>query len=175
MRLQSEAIASADCVISFGASLNRHTTDNGLLLQGKRVIQCDVDPARIGSTVPIDAGIVGDAKCTAETISELVGSGRAPTVGLRVTGRLRQAWPASTRCPAHEDLSRQGAIDPRTFTHRMDQILPTDRTVVVDAGRFMRQALTLPVPDPAFADHQPRFRRYRPGNEQRHWRGYRQA
>jgi acetolactate synthase-1/2/3 large subunit len=143
-----EAIASADCVISFGASLNRHTTDNGLLLQGKRVIQCDVDPARIGSTVPIDAGIVGDAKCTAETISDWLDQAEhqpSDFASPDLAASLADFDPLS----AHQDLSRQGAIDPRTFTHRMDQILPTDRTVVVDAGRFMRQALTLPVPDPA--------------------------
>jgi len=46
------------------------------------------------------------------------------------------------------DLWNVGAIDPRTFTRRLDAVLPADRTVVVDAGRFMLNALTLSVPDP---------------------------
>ena len=142
-----ETITSADCVITFGASLNQHTTDSGRLLQGKRVIQCDIDPARIGSTVPIDAGVSGDAKSTAETIVSWLDEAEHQPSDFRsseLSTRLAEFDPAS----AFQDLSRPGAIDPRAFTHQMDQILPEDRTVVVDAGRFMLQALTLPVPDP---------------------------
>ncbi len=143
----AEAIASADCVIAFGASLNYFTTDQGRLLRDKRVIQCDIDPARLGSTVPIDAGIVGDAARIAETISEWLDEAGHTPAGFRspeLEATLAAFDPAST----FDDLSRQGAIDPRTFILRMDEILPDDRTVVVDAGRFMLQALTLPVPDP---------------------------
>jgi acetolactate synthase-1/2/3 large subunit len=143
----AEAIASADCVISFGASLNRHTTDDGRLLRGKRVIQCDIDPARVGSTVPIDAGIVGDVARIAETISDWLDQAEHQPSDFGssdLAASLADFDPAS----AFQDLSRPGAIDPRTFTHRMQQILPTDRTIVVDAGRFMLHALTLPVPHP---------------------------
>lgn len=142
-----EALASADCVISFGASLNRHTTDQGRLLAGKRVIQCDVDGAMIGSTVPIDAGVVGDARRVAETIVEWLDAADHQPSSFRSTD-LEASLAAYDPATAYEDLSRPGAVDPRTFTLRMDDILPVDRTVVVDAGRFMLQALTLPVPDP---------------------------
>ncbi len=143
----AEAIASADCVISFGASLNRFTTDEGRFFHDKQIIQCDLDPSRIGSTVPIAAGVVGDATKVAETIVAWLDEAGHTPGGFRspeLATRLAEFDPYAT----FTDLSRQGAVDPRTFTLRLDEILPDDRTVVVDAGRFMLQALTLPVPDP---------------------------
>ncbi|MDH3682894.1 MAG: thiamine pyrophosphate-binding protein, partial [Acidimicrobiia bacterium] len=142
-----EAIASADCVITFGASLNYFTTDQGMLLRGKRVIQCDLDPARIGSTVPIDAGVVGDATKVAETITAwLAEAGHTPS-SFR-SPALADQLAAFDASEVFDDRSTEGAIDPRTFTLRLDTILPEDRTLVVDAGRFMLNALTLSVPDP---------------------------
>jgi len=141
-----EAIAGADLVITFGASLNRHTTDQGALLRDKTVIQCDLDPASIGAGVPIDAAVVGDATRTAETMTAwLEEAGHKPS-GFRA--QVAEQVAAFDPYDAFNDLSRDGAVDPRTFTLRLDEILPDDRTVVVDAGRFMLHALTLPVPDP---------------------------
>src|SRR5262249_24103673 len=37
----SAAIAEADCIITFGSSLNYRTTDTGRLLGGKAIVQCD--------------------------------------------------------------------------------------------------------------------------------------
>lgn len=142
-----EAIASADCVISFGASLNKYTTDEGRLLHGKRVVQCDLDPARLGSTVPIDAGVVGDAARVAETITEWLGSIDHQPSAFR-SSELKAELAAFAPAAGYADQSRPGFIDPRTFTIGMDALLPDDRTVVIDAGRFMLWALTLPVPDP---------------------------
>ncbi|MGI9599145.1 MAG: thiamine pyrophosphate-binding protein, partial [Acidimicrobiales bacterium] len=142
-----EAIAGADCIITFGASLNYFTTDRGRLLQGKRVIQCDLDPARIGSTVPIDAGVVGDAARIAETITSWLAEANHKPSNFRsadLAEKLAHFDPAT----AFDDRSVDGAIDPRTFTRTLDGILPADRTVVVDAGRFMLNALTLSVPEP---------------------------
>lgn len=143
----AEAVSAADCVITFGASLNRHTTDQGRLFRDKQVIQCDLDPARIGSTIPIDAGIIGDARRVAETIVEWLDEAEHQPSGFR-SDALATQLAAFDPASSFEDLSRPGAIDPRTFTHHMDRLLPDDRTVVVDAGRFMLQALTMPVPDP---------------------------
>ena len=143
----AEALASADCVISFGASLNRYTTDEGRLLVGKRVIQCDVDPARIGSTVPIDVGVVGDATRVAETITEWLAAADHQPSSFRHS-ELAQRLASYDPWQTFTDLGTASAVDPRAFTLRLDDILPEDRTVVVDAGRFMLYALTLPVPDP---------------------------
>ena len=142
-----EVLASADCIIAFGASLNYFTTDRGTMLQGKRLIQCDIDPSRIGSTVPIDAGVVGDARRTAETITAWLGDADHTPASFR-SGELAQQLADFDPRAAYDDRSAPGAIDPRTFTLELDRVLPADRTLVVDAGRFMLHALTLTVPDP---------------------------
>ena len=142
-----EAIASADCVIAFGASLNVFTTDSGTLFKGKRLIQCDLDPARIGSTVAIDAGVVGDATKVAETITSWLAQADHKPSNFR-SAELAERLASFKPTDAFDDRSASGAIDPRTFTALLDGVLPADRTLVVDAGRFMLNALTLSVPDP---------------------------
>ena len=142
-----EVIASADCVVTFGASLNYFTTDQGRLLTGKRVIQCDLDPARIGSTVPIDAGVVGDAAKVATTMTAWLAEADHRPSSFR-SPDLVDRLATFDRAETFDDRSVEGAIDPRTFTLELDRILPADRTLVVDAGRFMLNALTLSVPDP---------------------------
>lgn len=145
--IAGEAIASADCIITFGASLNRFTTDQGLLFRDKRVIQCDLDPTLIGSTIPIDAGVVGDATKTADTMTAwLEEAGHQPS-SFR-SAELQEQLAARDPYQSFKDQSADQTVDPRTFTLRLHEILPIDRTVVVDAGRFMIDALTLPVPDP---------------------------
>ena len=142
-----EAIASADCVITFGASLNRFTTDQGTLFRGKRVIQCDMDPAAIGSSIPIDAGVVGDATLIAETIDRWLAEVEHQPASFR-SPELEQQLATFDPASAFKDQSANDTVDPRTFTLELDKILPDERTLVVDAGRFMLHALTLPVPDP---------------------------
>jgi acetolactate synthase I/II/III large subunit len=58
--------------------------------------------------------------------------------------RLRDLDPAAE----FVDRSTEATIDYRTLTLRLAGMLPEDRTVVVDAGRFMLAALKLPAPDP---------------------------
>jgi acetolactate synthase I/II/III large subunit len=143
----SEAIHNADCVITFGAALNKFTTHDGTLLTGKAVVQCDVDPARIGSTVPIVAGVVGDARRIAETMTEwLTSAGHQPS-SFR-SAELDAAIAAFDPATAFVDQSTDSHVDPRTAVIELDKVLPSERTVVVDAGRFMLDALNLPVPDP---------------------------
>ena len=142
-----EAIMGADCVITFGASLNQYTTDHGSLLAGKRVVQCDIDGSRIGSTVPIDAGVVGDARRIAETMTEwLDAADHEPSAF--ASSELVQRLDQYSRRDDYDDLSTSETVDPRTAMLRLDEILPTDRIAAIDAGRFMLDALTLPVPEP---------------------------
>lgn len=145
--IAGETIASADCVISFGASLNFLTTDYTTLLRGKRVVQCDIDPGRIGHNVPVDAGVVGDAGTIAETMLEWLDAADHQPSAFR-TGELEAKIASFDPADQIDDRSTDESVDPRTLTLRLGEILPSDRTVVVDAGRFMLDALTLPVPDP---------------------------
>lgn len=143
----SEAIASADCVITFGASLNYMTTYSGTLTEGKAVIACDVDPARIGLLSPVSAGVVGDAARIADTIVAWLDEADHKPSGFRspeLEARLRDYNPADD----FVDRSTAETIDPRTLTIRLQDILPAGRTVVVDGGRYMLNALRITPRDP---------------------------
>ena len=47
----------ADCVIAFGASLNRFTTSEGWLVDWRRLVQVDDDLESLGRYVAPDAGV----------------------------------------------------------------------------------------------------------------------
>ncbi|MEZ5262519.1 MAG: thiamine pyrophosphate-dependent enzyme [Acidimicrobiales bacterium] len=143
----SEAIASADCIIAFGAGLNSMTTYDDSLLAGKRVVQCDVDPARIGLLSRVDAGVVGDAGRIADTIVSWLDDAEHKPSGFRspeLEAKLRTYDPAAQ----FADRSTATSVDPRTLTLRLDGLLPAGRTVVVDGGRYMLNALRVPSKDP---------------------------
>ncbi len=143
----AETLASADCLIVFGAGLNYFTTGNQMMLAGKRVVHVDLDPTHIDRYAPVAVGVVGDAKVVAEAMIEmLVAAEHAPS-GFRTSDlqqRLEEFDPATT----FDDKSYDGAVDPRTLTRRLDEGLPEQRQVVIDGGRFMFDALTLSVPEP---------------------------
>ncbi len=146
--LAGEVIASSDCLIAFGASLNQFTSDEGLLLKDKRIVQVDLDPATIGHFQPSDAAVIGDARVVAETMVEMLDAIEHVPSGF-ASDELAERLRAFDRSQDHDDLSTDTALDIRTATIEIDAMIPTDRTLVIDAGRFMLHALTLSVPDPS--------------------------
>ncbi|MPY93342.1 MAG: thiamine pyrophosphate-binding protein [Acidimicrobiia bacterium] len=148
--LAAEAIASADCVVAFGASLNYFTTDHGALLAGKRVVQCDVVPAHVGALGPVDAGLVGDAGQVADTIVRWLDQAEHKPSGFRSPELERRLRTEATFVPsgAGAGETAAGTVDPRIVTARLDALLPAERTVAVDAGRYMYDALRISVPEP---------------------------
>jgi thiamine pyrophosphate-dependent acetolactate synthase large subunit-like protein len=193
----SRLLRDADVVIAFGASLNAWTTRHGTLLSADtQVIQVDLDEEAIGAHRPIDIGLVGDARLTAEALIALLqddtagGSPRdrstsgassdeplsqpngisarephrahAITAGARAL--LAQAGVAAARDEPlaqtitagrwrhepYEESTAPDVLDPRTLSIALDDLLPTERTVVVDSGHFMGwPSMYLRVPDAA--------------------------
>jgi thiamine pyrophosphate-dependent acetolactate synthase large subunit-like protein len=149
----------ADAVVAFGASLNQWTTRHGTLIApGARVIQIDRDEQAIGAHRPVDLGIAGDAAEAAKVLmAALEGTASEGGPGDRAVGRRA----ASRRTAALANEIRAGAwrnvpydesdrLDPRTLTIALDDMLPLERTVVVDSGHFMGwPSMYLRVPDAA--------------------------
>ena len=132
----SESIAASDCVISFGAGLNPMTTDKGSLLEGKRLIQIDINPQALSRYVRADVEIVGDAGEVADKIVEWL-----DVASIEVS----KYWPEPMTVPSSRevvtDLERS---EPLTLLKALDRInasFPSDRTFVCDAGRFMDETL----------------------------------
>ena len=127
-----DAIIDSDCIVAFGASLNRHTTDNKSMLEGKTVVQCDIDVAQLGKFAKVDAAVLGDSTAIAEEMLAWLDEAEVelPARDTTVLQKSLQAWPDMA------DRSTASTIDVYTALTRLDTLLPADRTVATDAGRF---------------------------------------
>lgn len=147
--LTRELLEQADCVAAFGASLNMWTTKAGSLFGDAAVIHCDADPrAAGGATVGVDCRIVGDARAVAEALTErLRAAGEAPE-GYR-TGEVLARVEAARTQREFAEQSTERFVDPRTLCVALDEVLPANRTLVVDGGHFMGfPCRYIAVPDP---------------------------
>ena len=141
-------IEQSDCIVAFGASLNKWTTVTGSYLKDKRVVHCDIDPERIGRFAAVNVGVLGDAAETARAIIALLDEGQIPPAAFRsdqLQQQLRSWSPAD-----FTDRSGPNTVDVRTVLARLEEDMPENRTLVTDGGQFIFDALkTLHVPDPS--------------------------
>jgi thiamine pyrophosphate-dependent acetolactate synthase large subunit-like protein len=147
-------IAGADLIVGWGCALNMWTLRHGTLVgPGATVVQVDTDAGALGAHQRADLGVVGDAAAAARAVlAELERRGgpsgpsgpgyRTPEAAelLSRQGRWRDV--------PFEPVAEPGRIDPRTLTIALDDLLPGERTVVVDSGNFMGYpSMFLDVPD----------------------------
>lgn len=130
------AISESNCVIAFGASLNIFTAFHGEILDGKRIVQVDADPAAFNFYTPVDETVAGDARLVAETMAEaLVAIDHQPARGWfdRTVKALAEHDPTGD----FREVEAADTVDVRTAAIRLDQVLPAERVVVSDIGRFV--------------------------------------
>ena len=137
--IADKLIAESDLVLGFGASLTQWTTKKGkLIAPGAIVAQIDVEAPKLGYQMPVQHGVLGDARATAEALlTELerrdVSSARPGRRSDRVREQIRAG---DYHHSAHLDQSTAQFIDPRTLSKSVDEILPVDRVVASDSGHF---------------------------------------
>ncbi|QVQ54878.1 thiamine pyrophosphate-binding protein [Spiractinospora alimapuensis] len=132
-------IRESDLILGFGASLTQWTTRHGRLIgPATTVAQIDVEPGRLGSQRDVDLPVVGDVSRTAAALrGELDARGHVATSELRTAEAAERVRKADNHHEPFTDTSTEQHIDPRTLSMRVDELLPADRTVVVDSGHFM--------------------------------------
>lgn len=137
------AAAGADVVVAFGASLTAWTTERGTLLAQADIIHCDLSPGQ-NPSVRVDLAVQGDAAALAGALLAQVGLPTAPA--LAAAGW----WPPALEPPGNRDYATDdGGLHPAAVVDWLDEVLPAERTVVVDGGHFIAFALPrLRVPDP---------------------------
>lgn len=138
----SEAISKSDCIIAFGASLNRFTTAENSLLKGKRLLQIDTERAEIGRNVRPDAGLVGDPALMANLIVEWLDRAEIEPSGF-CTPELEHALATWRPAPFHSKSVPEGFVDLRETLLALNAALPADRVVATDGGRFLGEAWKL--------------------------------
>jgi thiamine pyrophosphate-dependent acetolactate synthase large subunit-like protein len=143
-------LSESDLVIAFGAALNMWTTRHGALIgPGATVIQVDREAEAIGAHRPVDLGVVGDARLAAEelvaALSERADGDPAARRSIALAAEIAGGrWRDEPYEPSRDWL------DPRALSIALDDMLPSERTVVVDSGAFMGYpSMYLRVPDAA--------------------------
>ena len=131
-----EAIAKADCIIAFGASLTQWITDHGKLFSGKHVVQVDTKHTSIGRAIHPDAAIIADAALTADNIvywldeAEIAPSAFAAELDPETLRRYE---------PSQHKSDSESVIDYVKAIEWFNSALPTDRLLATDGGRFMTE------------------------------------
>jgi acetolactate synthase I/II/III large subunit len=132
----TEAVMAADCIVSFGAGLNKYTLAHGSFLAGKRLIQVNLERAEVGRAQAPDAGLVGDPALTADRIVELLDMAEIAPSGFR-TEELKRKLMEWRIAPELTKERAEGTVDIRRALLAIDAAVPEDRVVVQDGGRFM--------------------------------------
>jgi acetolactate synthase I/II/III large subunit len=149
--LAAELIGQADLVVAWGSTLNMWTTRHGRLIgSGAVVAQVDLDADALGVNRPIDVGVCGDVARVARACADQLAR-KPPLTGWRTPElRARIAAEGRWRAVPFADESGDGRIDPRALSIALDDMLPAERTVVIDSGNFMGYpSMFLSVPDAA--------------------------
>lgn len=130
----TDAIMTADCIIAFGAGLNFHTTVQGAFFKGKRVIQIADRASDLGRGWVADVAILGRNQDVAETLLYWLDEAEIPGSGFT---RDLPAHGLDTPPVVDPVKMRDGVVDFLPTLARLDAMLPSDRTLVTDAGRWM--------------------------------------
>jgi len=148
--LAIELLGQADLIISFGASLNQWTTKHGALFAADAaLIQVDIEPTAIGRNRAADLALLGDARATAQALTDELRRrwnpanprSRTPQVQTEIGTRRWADEP-------FEDAGTDRHIDPRALSIALNELLPADRIVAVDSGHFTGYpSMYLDVPD----------------------------
>lgn len=131
-------LVEADLVLAFGAALTMWTTGHGRLLgPGATVAQIDVDADAFGAHCRVDLAVLGDVAQTArDLLAELAQRAQPPAAWRSDQLRSRIAVGGWRDAP-YEDAGAGGRVDPRSLSRALDDLLPAERTLVVDSGHFM--------------------------------------
>jgi thiamine pyrophosphate-dependent acetolactate synthase large subunit-like protein len=152
-----DIIMRSDCVIAFGASLSRHTTESGSFLRGKRVIQVMQRPEDIGFRTEPTIGIVGDPAPTADLMREMLEAADIPPSGH--APEVMADWPIANRAVSvTPSTTRKGTVDIHEALTSLDAAVPSSRILVTDLGRFVTSAWrAFPVETPRAIVHTVHF------------------
>lgn len=141
-----DTIQRSDCIIAVGASLNQWTTVNGGLLNNRAVVQIDTDPQAFAYGYNVEVAVVGDSTTVLEQITAMLDEG---DIERRTFASPELAAALAAPRPGPELESTPGTVNLHAAVARLDAALPPDRTVVLDAGRFLMASFTgIRVPEP---------------------------
>jgi acetolactate synthase I/II/III large subunit len=130
----------SDAIIVVGGGMNEYTGggQGSPFFQGKRIVQCDINPAVIGAECHVDAPVVADAAAFADTVVEWLKEAEYSGTN------FRDGLAAGQALGSMATAGKKGTGDVVHLTTallELNRVLPEDRSVVIDGGRFMGEAV----------------------------------
>jgi len=123
----------ADLVIGVGASLNRHTLENGYMYPEARYVHIDSKPHRMmGGGRAADCYLQSDARIGVEELEKLLASRGVKLAGYRTPDVKAQL--VNHNADRTEFEMDPGTVDPREAVIALDQIVPPDIGVLSGSG-----------------------------------------
>ena len=146
-----DIIGRSDCLIVFGASLNKYTSAHRGLTRDKRIIQVNPLASQLGHCTPVTVGMVGDPGLTADAMVKWLDEAEIPGSGARNDDLLQELK------TYHEQARKKlvhstpaGTVDLYELAFALEEALPKDRVFTHGSGRFMFAFWnTISVPDPS--------------------------
>lgn len=127
-----DVLAESDCLIAFGASLNRFTMADGAVAAQGSIIQIDHRQPGRDAFRPPNVAVTGDARKSAVEMRTLLAD--ADFTGS--SWRSQRCGRRNATKPAFTPATTTG-LDLRQAAVTLNEQLPAHRTVVTDTGRFI--------------------------------------
>ena len=133
----NRALAEADLVFFVGSHAGGQITNDWRLPRpGTRVLQLDINPAELGRSFPLTAGMQCDARTGLRQLLETAGSpspqnSEARVLWLHRTQELVQEWHQSV---AALSASNEIPLRPERLCADLTRLLPNDAVLVSDTG-----------------------------------------
>ncbi|MEM7404749.1 MAG: thiamine pyrophosphate-binding protein [Pseudomonadota bacterium] len=132
-----DVLSGSDCIVVFGAGLNRFTQAGGAFVEGRRLIQVDDMVDTLGQLVEPDVAIAADPALVASTFLHWLDEAEIPSsqaTDLIDPEALKEPppMPAESKTP--------GTVDYPRALERINTAMDPNRLFITDAGRFLQDA-----------------------------------
>jgi acetolactate synthase I/II/III large subunit len=126
------AVEHCNLVVAVGAELNQWTTHLSQALNGRQLVQVDIDPAAFGRYYRPDVALLGDAAATVRALTDRIRAHQESSRELspELTSILEHPAPVDNS----PYLDTHSSVDPRRALADIARLLPPDRKVVIDGG-----------------------------------------
>ncbi|MFA7437447.1 thiamine pyrophosphate-binding protein [Castellaniella sp.] len=134
--IASDVLMNSDCIIAFGAGLNKYTGGLGSFFDGKkRIIHVSPHARDIGRYTPVEAGLVGDLGRIADEMVRLLDEAEIPPAANR-SDELAERIRNYRQKPRLSDQNAPGTVDILELFHTLNTQFPQDRIYLTDGGRY---------------------------------------
>ncbi|NQW16437.1 MAG: thiamine pyrophosphate-binding protein [Chloroflexi bacterium] len=146
---------AADVILAVGCRFTDQTAssyraDTTFNIPESKLIQIDVDEGEIGKNIPVDVGIIGDARQALEALSETL-SDLGPRSSVKTDSYIEDIAALRTRWLDETAPLRESDADPTTvprFYKELRDVLARDAIVVTSSGHAQACVLEFPFYEP---------------------------